>query len=87
MKCSFEIDYLRKNTEIDRKLSTISTEFKNKTLFIEKILSTLSIEKKKKTSVLVDYNGAVIKIYIPINADWAVLQNNFLPSKGQYFLN
>lgn len=87
MKCNFEIEYLRPEIKIDRRLSTFSTEYKRKTNSIERILDLISIERKKKTAVLVKYNGAVIKIYVPINTDWIWMQNRFLPTKGQYFLN
>jgi len=89
MKCVFEVDYLKKNIEIDRKLSTLSVNKKLSTITIDKIVKAWLLEKRKST-VSIDkekYKIITVRVPIPGVSDWVIVQNDYLPTQGSYFLN
>lgn len=87
MKCYGEIDYFKKTIDIDRKNSTISTEFKRNTITIDRVVALWVLEKQRRTISIDREKYKVISIYIPYFSDWVILQNEYLPIQGEYFLN
>jgi len=87
MKCSFDIDFKRKTIFVEKKLSTLSTELKRKTTEIDRIVSLWLIEKQRKTILITKPNYKVIRVNVPYFTDWVILQNEYLPHAGEYFLN
>ena len=87
MRCKFEIDYNRPTTFIDRKIFNISTERKIKTTSIDRIVSLWLIEKQIKKVLIVKDKYKIISVHVPYFSDWVILQNDYLPVTGEYFLN
>ena len=87
MKCSFEIDYLRKNTIIEKQFHNFSVEKKTATTKIDRLVALWLIEKHRKQIVIIKPEYRVIRVNVPYFTDWVILQNDFLPQVGEYFLN
>lgn len=87
MKCNFEIDYHKPTTFIDRKIFNISTELKRTTISIDRIVSLWLIEKQIKKVLIVKDKYKIISVHVPYFSDWVILQNDYLPIAGEYFLN
>jgi hypothetical protein len=87
MKCYQEIDFKRKTISVEEKLYTLSTELKRKTTKIDRIVSLWLIEKQRKTILITKSNYKVIRVNVPYFTDWVILQNDYLPIVGEYFLN
>ncbi len=87
MKYSFDIEYRRPTVAIDRTVKNISTELKRKTTVIDRIVATWLIEKQESYVVIDKPTYKVIRVNVPIPFDFVYLQNDYLPNKGEYFLN
>jgi len=87
MRCYSEIDYKRKTIDIEERLYNLSTELKRKTISIDKLVSLWLIEKQVKKVLIVKDKYRIISIHVPYFTDWVVLQNDYLPVQGEYFLN
>jgi hypothetical protein len=87
MRFNFEIDYLQKKITIDIKKSNIFTEYKSKTLSIDRLITLFAIEKIKKNIYIDRFKYKAIRVNIPYFSDWVILQNDYLPISGEYFLN
>jgi len=87
MKCYGEIDYLKRTITIDRKKSTFSTSLNRNTIQIDRTVALWFLEKQRKSISIDKEKYKVISIYIPYFSDWVILQNDYLPHVGEYFLN
>jgi len=87
MKCKFEIDYFKSNILAEKKIFTTSTELKRVTNKIDRIVSLWLVEKQLKQILITRPNYKVIRVNVPYIADWVILQNEYLPMTGEYFLN
>lgn len=87
MKCYFEIDFLKRVTSIERTSISIETELKRKTISIDRIVALWLAQKARKTITIDRFTYKVIRVNIPVPFDFVYLQNEFLPNKGEYFLN
>jgi hypothetical protein len=86
MRCYSEIDYIKKTIEIERKRHTFSTELHHDIIIINRILLSWFLEQKRNT-ISIDKEYKVFSIYVPYFTDWVLLQNDYLPYNGEYFLN
>jgi len=87
MKCNFEIDYLRKNIEIERKAKIIDTDYFRPTRDIARIFVQVAIERKIRRISIDREKFRVIRFNIPVPFNWVNVQNDWLPIEGEYFLN
>jgi len=87
MKYDFEIDFLKRTIGIDRKLYTFSTELNRSTIQIDRVIALWFLEKQRKNISIDKEKYKVISVYIPYFSDWVMLQNDYLPYLGEYFLN
>ena len=87
MKCYGEIDYLKRTIDIDRKPFTFSTELNRNTIQIDRVVALWLLEKQRKSISIDKEKYKVISVYIPYFTNWVILQNDYLPHLGEYFLN
>lgn len=87
MQCNFEIDFLRKTIAIEKRSQTLTTELKRATIAIDRIVSLWLLEKRVTTVVIDKEKYKVVTISVPYFSDWVILQNDYLPIQGEYFLN
>lgn len=87
MKCYKEIDFKKSTIDIDRKLFNIITERKRSTTAIDRIIALWFLEKQRKIVSIDKEKYKVITVRIPYPEDWVILQNEYLPFLGEYFLN
>lgn len=87
MKCNFEIDYLKRMIDIERKPYTFSTALDHNTIQIDKVVALWFLEKSIKKISIDKEKYKIISVYVPYFSDWVVLQNDYLPHAGEYFLN
>ena len=87
MKCKFEIDYFKKTINIERRRNIFSTELKRNTIAINRIIALWLLEKRIKTVAINKDKYKIISIHVPYFSDWVILQNDYLPIYGEYFLN
>jgi len=85
-----EIDYIKKTITIEKKISLISSELKRNPVMINRILPIWSLERQivQIGHISIDrFKYKVIRINVPFYSDWVILQNEYLPTQGEYFLN
>jgi hypothetical protein len=87
MKCKFDIDFKRPTTLLNFKRPTISTELKRNTIFINRLISRWLIEKQTKKIFIDRIKYKIVRVNVPVPFDFVILQNDYLPTKGEYFLN
>lgn len=87
MRCYSEIDFKRKTISIEEKLFDIFIELKRKTFSVDRIFILYLLEQKRKQIAIDKMKYKVISIYIPYFTDWVILQNDYLPNSGEYYLN
>jgi hypothetical protein len=87
MKCYGEIDFKRSTIDIEEKLYNLSTELKRNTISIDRLVSLWLIEKQVKKVLIVKDKYKIISVHVPFFTDWVILQNDYLPIQGEYFLN
>lgn len=87
MKCCFDIDYFKRTTTIERKSYTFSTSLNRNTIQIDRVIALWFLEKQRKNISIDKEKYKVISFHIPYFSDWVILQNDYLPLAGEYFLN
>ena len=87
MQCNFEIDFLRKTIAIEKRSQTLTTELKRTTIAIDRIVALWLLEKRVTTVSIDKEKYKLVTISVPYFSDWVILQNDYLPIQGEYFLN
>jgi hypothetical protein len=87
MKSYGEIDFLKRTISIEKKSRIISTEKKRNTVVIDRLVALWLLEKRVRTVSIDREKYKVISVHVPYFSDWVILQNDYLPMAGEYFLN
>jgi len=87
MQCNFDIDFLRKTIAIEKRSQTLTTELKSTTIAIDRLVALWILEKRVTTVSIDKEKYKLVTISVPYFSDWVILQNDYLPIQGEYFLN
>jgi hypothetical protein len=87
MRCYGEIDFHRPTTVIEKISSTIQTNLNRRIISIDRVVALWLLEKQRSTISIDKETYKVISVYVPYFTEWVILQNDYLPQAGEYFLN
>jgi len=87
MSNTINIDFKKIKHTIETKNAVPSIELNKTIVQINNIAIRKAIEIKKETVSIEKARFEVKIVYIPYFSDFAILQNDYLPNMGEYFLN